>query len=368
MRILHIINSLGTGGAEKLLLDTLPLYQLRGHKVDLLLFTYNETPFLEELRRSAFSGKIYIPEWPNVYSPKNIGHIFNVLKREHYDIIHVHLFPPLYYTAIVKWLLPGHLKDTRLVFTEHNTENRRLNSPIYRQVDKIIYQAFDKVTAITPQVKNALISKLGIKPSKIEVIYNGINLNKYQSTISSDIRGELGLQDKKILIQVSRFTEQKDQKTVIRALRKLPNDYALLLVGDGSLRPECEIFAKEIGVADRTYFLGVRMDVPTLLKSADISIQSSHWEGFGLVAVEGMAAGKPVIASDVPGLAEIVKGNGLLFKPGDPDDLASRIVSLESPNLYDTLSQKSLSRCQDFGIDTMVTNMLNLYISLLNKE
>ena len=351
-----------------MLLDTLPLYEERGHKVDLLLFTNKKAPFLEELEKSSFSGKIYVPNWSKVYSPKNIGFVKKMVQSCRYDIIHVHLFPPLYYTAIAKWVLPGNLKDTRLVFTEHNTENRRLNSPIYRQVDKIIYRSYDRITAITPQVKDVLIEKLRIAPSKIEVVYNGISLNKYQTATTSNIRQELGLQGKKVIIQVSRFNEQKDQKTVIKAISKLPDEYCLLLVGDGSLRSDCESLAKELNVADRVFFLGIRMDVPNLLKASDIAVQSSHWEGFGLAAVEGMAAGKPVIASDVPGISEIVNGYGLLFEPGNPDELASKIRSLENKNFYQALSEKSLSRCQDFSVDNMVTKMLSLYTSLVTFQ
>lgn len=276
-------------------------------------------------------------------------------------MIHVHLFPALYYIAIVKLRLRKRLQSTKFVFTEHSTRNRRLDSPIYRQVDKIIYRAYDKITAITPQVKDALVSLLRMDPNKIKVVYNGININRFQTASAGNIRNELGISDQIILTQVSRFSEHKDQKTVIYALSLLPQNYVLLLVGDGERRADCEKLAKDLGVSDRVFFLGVRMDIPSIMKASDIIIQSSNWEGFGLTATEGMAAGKPVIASNVPGLSEVVNGYGLLFETGNADELASKVLSLQDSDLYQELSEHSLRRCQVFSIETMVDNMLKLY-------
>ena len=110
---------------------------------------------------------------------------------------------------------------------------------------------------------------------------------------------------------VARFSEQKDQPTLIKAIKELPENVHLLLIGEGTLKQKNENLAKEIGVSDKVHFLGFRNDVERILKTVDIVVLSSNWEGFGLAAAEGMAAGKPVIASKVEGLREIVDGYGL---------------------------------------------------------
>lgn len=364
MKVLHVINSLYTGGAERLLVDSLPLYASNGIDVDLFLLTGADAPFLKELRRS-FTGNIYISKANSLYSVKQLTEISNCIKKGYYDIIHGHLFPVLYWLSILKKL--GKI-DAKLVFTEHNTENKRINSIIFRQIDKPIYKSFDAITAITPQVKNVLTSKLGISKNKIHVIYNGIDLSRFhheEDTLHNCNRNPL---KQTTLIQISRFTGQKDQDTLIKAFSKLDKRYKLLLVGDGPRKSICEEVAKQLKIEDRVEFLGVRMDVPDLILSSDIVIQSSHWEGFGLTAIEGMAAGKPVIASDVPGLSDIVRGYGLVFEPENGTQLAQQIVSLQDGNLYEEVSNKCRERSVDFSISAMTNNLIVLYESLIGKK
>ncbi|CQB86056.1 Mannosylfructose-phosphate synthase [Chlamydia trachomatis] len=362
MKVLHVINSLYTGGAERLLVDSLPIYASNGIDVDLFLLTGADAPFLKELRRS-FTGNIYISKANSLYSVKQLTEISNCIKKGYYDIIHGHLFPVLYWLSILKKL--GKI-DAKLVFTEHNTENRRINSIIFRQIDKPIYKSFDAITAITPQVKNVLTSKLGISKNKIHVIYNGIDLSRFhheEDTLHNCNRNPL---KQTTLIQISRFTGQKDQDTLIKAFSKLDKRYKLLLVGDGPRKSICEEVAKQLKIEDRVEFLGVRMDVPDLILSSDIVIQSSHWEGFGLTAIEGMAAGKPVIASDVPGLSELVNHFGLVFDKGNVQDLTNKILQLEDKHIKEKIVENCLRRAEQFSIKSMVSNISNLYKQLLN--
>ena len=109
------------------------------------------------------------------------------------------------------------------------------------------------------------------------------------------------------IFMVAGFRYQKDQPTAINSLKFLPKNYHLFLVGDGPECNKCQQLVNEQNLSERVHFLGKRSDVASLLKSADICVISSHWEGFGLAAVEGMAAGKPVVASNIPGVAEVVR-------------------------------------------------------------
>ena len=143
------------------------------------------------------------------------------------------------------------------------------------------------------------------------------------------------------MIQVSRFSEQKDQKTAIRALKLLPINYCMLFVGDGETRFACTELVKELKLESRVLFLGNRTDVPKLLKTSDIVIQSSNWEGFGL--------------SDA----------GLLFEKGNDYDLAEKILSLENSELYYHTTQKCIERSRSYDIKYMVDYTINLYNSLL---
>ncbi len=348
-----------TGGAEKLLLDSLPLYQEYQVEVDILLLDATQSLFLKELKTN-FNGKILTSKYSNLYNPLQIFEIQKYFKD--YDLINVHLFPSLYWAAIAKRIYSN---KSPLIFTEHSTDNRRINSSILAQLDKMIYTNYAKIIAITPQVKQKLVANLGIDENKIRIIYNGINTRKYYHSNAIDKKIFFSAPNVKLLIQISNFHNAKDQKTVIRALTHLPNNYCLLLVGDGKLKNEYEMLTKELKLEHRVTFLGNRIDIPILLKTSDIVIQSSNWEGFGLAAVEGMASGKPVIASNVPGLSEIIKDAGLSFEKGNYKELAKKIISLEDEDYYKQIANSCLQRAKEFDIKKMIESYICLYKEVL---
>ena len=117
-------------------------------------------------------------------------------------------------------------------------------------------------------------------------------------------------------MMTGRFSKAKDHTTLVKSLKLLPYNYKLLLVGEGELKKNIEILIKKINLENRVIFLGFRNDIPELMKTVDINILSSNWEGFGLVAVEGMASGRPFIGSDVDGMNDVIRGGGILFEKG----------------------------------------------------
>ena len=356
MKVLHVINTLETGGAERLLVDSLPKYKSIGVDVDLLCLTGGETMFFQELF-SSFTGKITFLGVGSVYNPLYILKLRSYLRN--YDLVHVHLFPSLYWVALAKFIF--RLKVT-LLFTEHSTNNRRIDHPFFNIVDRFIYGFYTRVTAITPQVKIKLMEKLNLKDQDCEVIYNGINLEKVTQAEAYPKSNFFCEREAFILIQVSRFQGSKDQQTLIRSLDSLPPYVKLILVGEGEAKGRCIALVEALGLSERVVFLGLRNDIPSLLKTADVVIQSSNWEGFGLAAIEGMAAGRPVVASGVPGLQEIIEGAGLIFRKGDEHDLSLRIGELiGSPSLYKLIAEKCRLKAQNYSIDLMVKQFKKLY-------
>ena len=153
---------------------------------------------------------------------------------------------------------------------------------------------------------------------------------------------------------VGRYSYQKDQATVIRAMAMLPSDVELWLAGYGETHEKLQLLADELHVSDRVHLLGMRTDAPNLLKACDVVIQSSHIEGFGLAAVEGMAAGKPVVASNVQGLAQVVEGAGILFPHEDEKALAGTVQQLlNNPAFYSNIADKCRKRAASFDITSM---------------
>lgn len=343
------------GGAERLITESLPLFIKKNVEADILLLSSEETAFYKELKNT-FDGEIYKSPISNIYNPLQIKVISKYTAN--YDLIHVHLFPSMYWASISKKISKSTIP---FIFTEHSTENKRMSNSIFSKIDYNIYLNFETIIAITPQVKGALVSNIGINEDKIEVIYNGININKYANSSGFSKDKFFNSDDTKLLIQVANFSKAKDQKTTISSLIYLPENYCLLLVGEGELKKECEELVYQLGLENRVKFLGIRSDVAQLLKTSDIVIQSSNWEGFGLSAVEGMASGKPVIASNVPGLSEIIKNAGLLFRKNDSKELAEKILQLSDRDFYNNVVELCLKRCLNFDISTMVDKQIELY-------
>ena len=137
---------------------------------------------------------------------------------------------------------------------------------------------------------------------------------------------------------VGRFSEQKDQITLIKAMKYLPKNYKLLLVGEGNLRNICEEEVIKLNLKQRVIFLGVRKDIENIFKTSHIAVLSSKWEGFGLVAVEAMATGLEVIGTNVDGLREVINNQENLFNVGDYKKLAEIIlkkINSKSKNIQD---------------------------------
>lgn len=358
MKILQIINSLSTGGAEKLIIDSVPLYQKKGLAVDVLLLNSSETEFKSKLYETSI-GEIYGLSTRSIYNPILIFKIIPYLKQ--YDIIHLHLFPALYWVVLAKLIS---FSKVKLVFTEHSTHNRRRKYLSFRLIDKFIYSKLTAITAITEDVKHELQMHLRSKQN-VKVINNGININDFNLNLSIDLN--LFSKDDFKLIQVSSFREQKDQATIIRSMQYLPEKVKLILVGDGHLIGDNKKLVNELKLSDRVMFLGNRYDIPDLMNYADVAILSSHWEGFGLAIIEGMAAGKPAIVSDIDGVREIVSGYGLLFKQGDEKELAKQIISLlDNPGFYIEISAKCKDRSKDYDISIMVDKFIELYNDVLS--
>ena len=359
-KILQIINSLDMGGAEKLLLETLPLYALENIKVDLLLLNGKDSHFLNELRK--FNNiKIYNLNL-NIYNPIILFKIIPFFKR--YDLIHVNLFPSIYWVSLAKFISRSKVK---LILTEHAVYNKRMSFKLFRIIDRFIYQRFDKIVTISNDVDSAIKKHLGFSKYRFQLILNGINTkNIYLSKASQDkkILDFIG-PDGKLLIQVSRFQKQKDQKTLIRAMSLLPSYVKLILIGDGELRRECELLSDELQLSDRVSFLGIRKDIPQLLKLSDVVILSTWYEGLSLSSVEGLASGKPFIGSDSPGLREVVRNAGITFPPGDHKLLARHVQSLLLDKVYyDNIARSCVERSRMYDVSHMLTQHIDMYCSL----
>lgn len=361
MRVLHIINSLHTGGAEKLIVSTLPRLQDEGIKVDLLLLNGEKTPFLEELQQNSNINIEYLGR--SFYNPIYIFKLIPYMTK--YDLIHVHLFPAMYFVAIAKILS---FSKTKIIFTEHSTSNRRLQNRIYFLLERFIYSIYTLVICITNEVKKTLEDKLKLQSFKFHVIENGIDISYITQAVAHD-RSIFGYHDDdKLICMVAGFRREKDHDTVLRALKLLPKHYKVVFIGDGLRINEVKTLATSLNIYDRVRFLGIRTDVFSFIKMCDIAVLSSHWEGFGLAAAESMACEIPLIASRVEGLTQVVKGGGILFERGNFSDLAKKILSLEEMAFYTHVQMQGKEKARNYDISEMINELILVYSKILNVK
>lgn len=356
MKILHVITSLNIGGAEKLLTEIVPAMIAEGHQVDVLAFNGKDSNFKRILQEKNVHI-ISFCEVSRYYNPIYIWKLISIIR--HYDIVHTHLTSPQLFTAIANLFV-----GTKLVTTEHNTTNSRRGNTLLSIIDRWMYNRYKAVIGISKKTEENLKEFIGESMAKIVTINNGIDVHKY-ATANPLSESEVNTA-KTIVTMVAAFRPQKDQETLVRAVKRLDRSkYILWLVGDGEKRDELVKYIANQGMSERVRLWGNRSDVPSILKSSDIVVMSSHWEGFGLAAAEGMAAGKPVIASNVDGLAQVVEGAGILFEPENDEQLASLILKLsEEKDFYNVIATKCTNKANEYDISKMVDGYVQLYKSI----
>jgi len=356
MRILHVITSLYNGGAERLMVDLLPRLRHDGkNEVELLLFNGVETNFKKELRERGIKI-ISLTTTNDVYHPRRLLKLRSIIQQ--YDIVHTHNTACQLFVAIAGC---GLNHRPILVTTEHNSTNRRRGKWWLKPIDKWMYRQYDAIVCIADQTRINLEEYIG-KDNRCSTIHNGVDVSRFIRPVK-DITGKRDF----VITMVAAYRPQKDFETLMRALTHLPGNYSLQFVGGGDHREGERIksYCSRLGLDERVTFLGVRPDVPVILEKSDIIVLSSHWEGLSLSSIEGLASGRPFIASDVDGLHEIVDGAGVLFPEGDDEELASAIQRLcEHPGEYQSVARRCQERARCFDISLMASKYLALYDNL----
>lgn len=353
MKVLHVITSLYTGGAERLMVELLPLLNKSGDcQVDLLLINGVETTFKKEIINSGINV-FQLSMTNDVYHPRNLLRMRKYLSR--YDIVHTHNTAPQLFAVIARMFSKSKAK---MVTTEHNSTNRRRVKSWFKPIDRWMYNQYDAIICISDQTRENLERYIG-KKETLSTIYNGVDISRLIRPIKQ-IEG----QDEFVITMVSAYREQKDHETLLKAMTHLPDNYRLWLVGGGEKidRDRVRKICENQGVQQRVDFLGVRNDVPEILEKSDIIVLSSHWEGLSLSSIEGMASGRPFIASDVDGLREMVSEAGVLFPHGDDKELAKSIQHLcEHPDEYRLVAERCQQKSRQYDISIMADKYLELY-------
>lgn len=271
------------------------------------------------------------------------------------NIVHAHLFPTTFFVSFLKQC--GLIKAP-CIMTEHSTWNRRRDLWLGRLLDRFIYRGFGCVAAISDQTRDELIKSHPQIADRVKVITNGARLRFEQQPIRE------AKQTETVLLSIGRLAAPKNYGTILKALaliKDLPWIYRIAGGGpdEAALRAQVE----ELGLTDRVQFLGHVEDVTSALLEADLFLMLSKWEGFGLAAVEAMNAGLPVVASNVPGLSDLMAPTGCpLVSPDDPEKIAEAIGALlNDERRRAALGQAGFSHALNYDTKAMTASYVSLW-------
>lgn len=390
MKVLRIIARLNIGGPARhvVLLDR----GLRERGYQTLLVHGSLDPgegSLEQLAVDHGVPTCRVPELGrriNVFS--DVQAFFSLLKitfREEPDVVHTHTAKAGTLgrlAAMVFNLTRPRAKRCVIVHTFHGHVLTGYFGPwgsrLARLAERALAMGTDSIVVLSASQKRDIVSRFAIaSDAQTFIVPLGLDLAPLLQLQGGDaeLRSELGIpSDVVVIAYVGRMVGVKDLGVLIRAFAMAGRDrrLSLLLVGDGPLRVELERMVHEAGVETRTRFLGWRQDLPSVYAAADICALSSVNEGTPVSLIEAMAAGKPVVASAVGGVPDIVKNGetGLLFAAGDAEAMAMALSQL-SQNAQERDRMGRLARemvSKRFSCDRLVEDINRLYLTALSTK
>lgn len=325
-------------GGEVWMLNTIQALRQRGHAINLLCRSGTELA-----RRAAEQGiDLFLLKIRGDFDPLTIFQIYRWLKQNQPDLILTNMDKELRLCGSAAKMAGKPVVISR----------RGIDYPLK---DRIHYRftynyLTDRVIANSESTKRSLLKNTPwLRSDRIKVIYNGIQPEKYTPSATKDLRKELEIPDDVPLVGfVGQLNERKGFDALLPAFKRLAETVpgvVLLLAGVGDLQSEIESFARAHGLTNQMRLLGFRNDIPNIMRTIDLLVLPSWWEGFGIVLIEAMAAGKPTITTNISSMPEIVthRETGMIIPPHDADACYAALHELVSrPDWAQTLGRRGL--------------------------
>lgn len=359
MRVLHLQRIGGIGGSERHLLELLPA--LRESGVDARFLGLDDTGASPE----PFYAALAVDDVPfeRLPCPRDLDpglarRVRAAVRAARPDVVHTHLVH-----ADVYGLAAVARTGAALVSTKHNDD--RFRAGRLRHLERLATRRASLVVCITEALARFNREVVGLPPEKLRVVHYGLDAPPAPWGPPGGPELPTGAP---VLVAVCRLVQQKGLDVAIEALalvREQHPDARLVVLGEGPLREELEALARDRGVGDAVSLTGRVGDVAWWLRRADVVVHPARWEGFGLALLEAMLCAKPVVASQVSSIPEIVVDGetGLLVAPDDPPALASAVASLlADPERARAYGQAGHARAlAEFSVARMTERTLRVY-------
>lgn len=367
--VLHLIDGLKIGGAEILLRELSVGLVRRGFHVSI---GYSSSgPLVQELAALGLP-LTRLPRLMRI-DPLLFFGMISLIRRESPQIVHTHLFKSDFHGR-----LAARIAGTPVVVsTLHSVDRWAQERSLGRSYGWTARFA-DRLIAVSEDVRRFHVAQTGVSEEKLVIIENGVDIGRFAGLESAGraIRKELGFDHTALVFGiVGRLTPPKDHSTFLKAaeliLQKAPQA-RFLIVGDGPLRKDLALQAQKIGLGEALIFTGLRKDIPAVLAALDVLVFSSLWEGLPVALLEGMSAARPVVATAVGGIPEVVvpDKSAFLVPPGDADALAQACLRLASDSATRrSMGQAGLERVvARYSLDVMIDRTAVLYAKLLQER
>jgi glycosyltransferase involved in cell wall biosynthesis len=365
-KLLVLIDALRPGGAERAAVSLAMNMPHDRYEVTLCATRRHDGSLADEL---AGSGVEYVTlNRSGRFDLLPLWRLFRLLRRERFDVLHAHKFGSNLWGSVI-----GRLARVPAVIAHEHTWSYQGNT-LRRILDgRVIGRLADVFVAVSTRDQERMTSVEGVPPAKTAFVPNAFVPS--ESASDGDLRDELGLSpDTPVVGTLSVLRAQKAVDVLLDAfallLDRVP-DAQLVIGGYGPMTEEWKAYANSLGIGDRVHWLGMRRDVPVVLRGFDVAAMSSDFEGMPIFAFECMAERVPLVATDVGGLRDIfVPGeSALLVPPRSPSEMADALADLlGNADRRRILAEAAHARLAAFSMDRAVERIAALYESVLNGE
>jgi L-malate glycosyltransferase len=346
----------------------------RGHEVHFISYAH---PFrLPHFLERVYFHEVEIARYPLFeYAPYSLAlaaMMHEVAIKADLDILHVHYAIPHATSAWIAKQMLGAEHRLKIVTTLHGTDITLVGQErSFLEITRFSIERSDAITAVSRYLARETVEKFGVHEDRIEVIPNFIDPATHDRDHNPCRKSALVRTGEKLVMHISNFRPVKRVRDVVRIFERISREVPsrLVLVGDGPDRPEAADEAESLGIEERVVFLGKQDSVAEILACADLFLLPSQSESFGLVALEAMASGVPVVASDVAGIPEVVEHGvtGYLAPVGAVEAMASAgIEVLRDADRWLEMSRAAREiACSRFGAAAVVPMYESMYERVL---
>lgn len=369
--ILQLCDSDVFAGTERHLCDLMQGLSLAGQSVALVCPT--PSPVAEFAARIGVPVHAVSKRWP--IDPLAVRFLASMLSSGRVGLLHAHNGRTALHAAAAKRLAGrGAFVMTQHFLSPARVDRRGLKGGLSRALHGFTASHLDHVVAISNAVRDAAVARHEVSPDRITVVHNGMTVRP-AARPADQVRAGLGVTEGQLMFFcAARLEAEKDVDLLLQAMASQPPAVRCFIAGEGRLRPALESLIADRSLQTRVTLLGFRDDVPDLMAACDVFVLPARAEPFGLVLLEAMAAGKPVIAADAAGPVEIVDTHpasqtGIRFTPGDVASLSAAISTLAAdPDLRQRLGNAGRARFQaHFTADRMARSVADIYTRVLGR-